>query len=203
MWVGSVADPISFFLLSYKWTLRLCLLHHSSPPAQLPSVMASPSSSSSSSSPIHPASLIDRNCHSPALLELVELKVSQQVYSKSLVCFLTYSFLTHISLDYTIDRVIETVDYAMRKSTASSSRGRAFNKRKPEHVKFAGFVKDVLSRAEVTMPTLLATLVYIDRARPQLHIGLEQWALERVFLGALIVASKVKLHSFIFPCYLY
>jgi len=41
------------------------------------------------------------------------------------------------------------------------------------------------------MPTLLATFVYIDRARPHLHIGLEQWALERVFLGALIVASKV------------
>jgi hypothetical protein len=40
------------------------------------------------------------------------------------------------------------------------------------------------------MPTLLASLVYIDRARPHLHSGLEQWALERVFLGALIVASK-------------
>jgi hypothetical protein len=52
------------------------------------------------------------------------------------------------------------------------------------------FVSDVITRAEVTMPTLLATLVYIDRARPHLHIGLEQWALERVFLGALIVASK-------------
>ncbi|KAF9555233.1 hypothetical protein CPC08DRAFT_643144, partial [Agrocybe pediades] len=133
--------------------------------------MASPSSSTTSS-PIHPASLVDRTRHSPALLDLVAVKVSQEVYN------------------YTIDRVIETVDFAMRRSTPSSSRGRAFNKRKPEHVKFAGFIKDVLSRAEVTMPTLLAALVYIDRARPQLHIGLEQWALERVFLGALIVASK-------------
>ena len=42
------------------------------------------------------------------------------------------------------------------------------------------------------MSTVLATLVYIDRSKPHLHIGLEQWALERVFLGALIVASKVR-----------
>lgn len=40
------------------------------------------------------------------------------------------------------------------------------------------------------MHTLIVSLVYIDRAKPHLHIGLEQWALERVFLGALIVASK-------------
>jgi hypothetical protein len=49
----------------------------------------------------------------------------------------------------------------------------------------------MLERAEVTMPTLLVTLVYVQRAKYHLHIGLEQWALERVFLGALIVASKV------------
>jgi hypothetical protein len=48
----------------------------------------------------------------------------------------------------------------------------------------------MLERAEVTMPTLLVALVYVQRAKPHLHIGLEQWALERVFLGALIVASK-------------
>ncbi|KAF8912213.1 hypothetical protein CPB84DRAFT_1841893 [Gymnopilus junonius] len=73
-------------------------------------------------------------------------------------------------IDYTIDTVIRN--------------------QAPEHLKFTTFVTDVLTRAEVTMPTLLAALVYIDRARPHLHIGLEQWALERVFLGALIVASK-------------
>ena len=38
-----------------------------------------------------------------------------------------------------------------------------------------------------------ATLVYVDRARPFLQVAVEQWAHERVFLGALIVASKVRL----------
>ena len=63
--------------------------------------------------------------------------------------------------------------------------------RRPEHAKFTTFVTNVITRAEITTPTLLASLVYIDRAKPHLHIALEEWALERVFLGAIIVASKV------------
>ena len=77
-----------------------------------------------------------------------------------------------------------------RKPAPPSSRGKNATRR-PEHAKFTTFVTNVLTRAEVTTPTLLAALVYIDRAKPHLHIGLEQWALERVFLGSLIVASKV------------
>ncbi|KAJ7869475.1 hypothetical protein B0H14DRAFT_2727316 [Mycena olivaceomarginata] len=48
----------------------------------------------------------------------------------------------------------------------------------------------VLAQAEVGMPTLLVAVVYVGRAKCHLKIALEQWALERVFLGALIVASK-------------
>ena len=77
-----------------------------------------------------------------------------------------------------------------RKPASPSSRGKTATRR-PEHTKFITFVTNVLTRAEVTTPTLLAALVYIDRAKPHLHIGLEQWALERVFLGSIIVASKV------------
>ena len=52
-------------------------------------------------------------------------------------------------------------------------------------------VQNVLIRAEVEVPVVLATLVYLNRAKAHLHIALEEWANERVFLGALIVASKV------------
>lgn len=54
-------------------------------------------------------------------------------------------------------------------------------------------VHNVLVRAEVEVPVVLATLVYLNRAKPHLHIALEEWANERVFLGALIVASKVSI----------
>lgn len=84
---------------------------------------------------------------------------------------------------------METVDYAMGRPS-SSSRGRSFS-RQNEHIKFTKFVADVLRKAEVKVPALLVTLVYIDRAKPHLQIALEQWACERVFLGALILANKV------------
>ncbi|KAJ7580717.1 hypothetical protein C8J56DRAFT_867074 [Mycena floridula] len=130
------------------------------------------SSASSSSSSIHPASLVDASMHSQALLDLIELKLTAPI------------------IDYLVDCVAETVDFAMGRPTSSSSRGRHLHKRRPELVKFATFVTNVLTRAEVSISVVLAALVYIDRAKPHLSIALEEWALERVFLGAIISASK-------------
>ncbi|KAG2103941.1 hypothetical protein BD769DRAFT_1505786 [Suillus cothurnatus] len=124
----------------------------------------------SSSSPIHKASLVDPALHSPALLELIEIKLSRPV------------------IEYVVDCVVDTVNYAMGRPS-SSSRGRSMS-RHPEHTKFTTFVSNVLTRAEVTIPTLLVSLVYINRAKPHLQIALEEWACERVFLGAVMVASK-------------
>ena len=64
--------------------------------------------------------------------------------------------------------------------------------RHSEHSKFLRFVTDVIQKAEVKVPAILVTLVYIDRAKPHIQIALEQWANERVFLGALILANKVR-----------
>ncbi|KAJ7801321.1 hypothetical protein B0H14DRAFT_3885154 [Mycena olivaceomarginata] len=88
-------------------------------------------------------------------------------------------------IDYVVDCVSETVNYAMGRPHTSPRTHPS-----PYLTKFTAFARTVLSRAEVTPPTLLVALVYIARARPHLSIALEQWALERVFLGALIVASK-------------
>jgi len=59
-------------------------------------------------------------------------------------------------------------------------------------------VNNVVTRAEVEVPVILATLVYLNRAKPHLHIALEEWANERVFLGAIIVASKVSILASLF-----
>ena len=74
----------------------------------------------------------------------------------------------------------------MSRSGASNARLRIA----PFIAPFTTFVTTVLTRAEVTPATVLSSLVYIARARPHLSIALEEWALERVFLGAVIVASK-------------
>ena len=89
--------------------------------------------------------------------------------------------------DYVVDLVIETVDYAMGRPSSSSRHSAP----RRENKAFVAFVNNVITRAEITPSVLLAALVYIDRAKPHLHIALEEWALERVFLGALMVASKV------------
>lgn len=59
------------------------------------------------------------------------------------------------------------------------------------HAEFAEFVSNVLSRSEAKVPIVLVSLVYIHRAKPHLSIGTAQWACERVFLGALMLAAKV------------
>ena len=97
-------------------------------------------------------------------------------------------------VEHLVDTVVETVDYALGRPS-SSSRGRSMS-RHTEHSKFLKFVTDVLHRAEVKVPALLVTLVYIERAKPHIQIALEQWANERVFLGALILANKVRSHSY-------
>ncbi|KAJ6456187.1 hypothetical protein C8R45DRAFT_881031 [Mycena sanguinolenta] len=120
-------------------------------------------SSKSSNSPVHPASLVDPSTHSPELMQLVDIDISTPV------------------IDYVVDCVSETVNTAF---------GRPMGFRTAHSRKFTNFISNVLSRAEVTPATLLVTLVYIARSRHHLSIALEQWAHERVFLGALIVASK-------------
>ncbi|KAK7052061.1 cyclin N-terminal domain-containing protein [Favolaschia claudopus] len=123
----------------------------------------SPSSSSSHSSPVHPASLVDPALHSPELMQLVDIDLSRPV------------------INYVARSVIETVNHAFDRPSTFRS---------PASYKFPSFVSSIISRAEITPATLLVALVYITRSRRHLSIALEEWALERVFLGALIVASK-------------
>ncbi|KAJ7481022.1 hypothetical protein B0H11DRAFT_2419877 [Mycena galericulata] len=134
-----------------------------------PASSSSSSSSSSSrrSSPVHAASLVDPARHSPELMQLIDVKLSKPV------------------VEYIVDCISETVDYAIGRPPSSASRTHS-----PYHAPFTSFVSTVLTRAEVATPTVLVALVYAARARPHLSIALEQWALERVFLGALILASK-------------
>jgi hypothetical protein len=134
-------------------------------------------------SPIHHASQVHSATHSPALLELIDLKLTPPVLSEYLLPSSTHT--SHLLLDYVVDCVADTVNYAMGRPSTSSQHHL-------HYPTFTTFVTNVIHRAEVTTPVILAALVYIDRAKPHLHIALEQWALERVFLGALITASKVR-----------
>jgi len=88
--------------------------------------------------------------------------------------------------DYIAETTINAVDTALGYQSTAWNRISLGSKRVP----FKRFVWDVIRRAGVKMPVLLTTLVYINRAKPHLHIETEDWACERVFLGALMAASK-------------
>lgn len=97
--------------------------------------------------------------------------------------------LTEWRTEYAVDCVLETVHYALGRP--STSRGRP-HFRDAERTSFRKFVTDVITRAEVTVPVLMVALVYVHRAKPNLDIATSEWANERTFLGALILANKVR-----------
>ena len=101
---------------------------------------------------------------------------------------LTATFFTEHLVRCTTD----AVDYAMGRGSSSDIRGRR-SPRSPLRTNFAEFAIGVIQKSQVTLPIILVALVYIERSRPHLFIELEQWACERIFLGALVVASKVSL----------
>jgi len=111
----------------------------------------------------------DSSLHSKATLELVDFA------------------LTDCLVDYVVQCTVEAVDFALgRVSSFDTSHPKDVYR----HAEFTEFVSNVLSRSEVKVPIVLVSLVYIRRAMPHLSIGTEQWACERVFLGALILAAK-------------
>lgn len=91
--------------------------------------------------------------------------------------------------EYIADLVIETVDFVRGESLGVILPFRPLDAR----VEFAKFVSKILWSVGATMQVVVVALVYLDRARPFLCLSVEEWALERVFLGALITAAKVGL----------
>ncbi|KAH8832940.1 hypothetical protein DL96DRAFT_1811510 [Flagelloscypha sp. PMI_526] len=109
---------------------------------------------------------------SPALLELLDMQLTKPI------------------VEYIVEQVVDAVEFSASAKQPRSSFFNGRNRRRDNSSKHVHFATEVLSRSRATMPTILATLVYIDRVRPRLHIMCEDFAFERVFLGALIVARK-------------
>jgi len=106
-----------------------------------------------------------------------------------------FSSLTRVLAIATIvEESTETVNYALGLPT--TSRGRS-STRATKNKEFTKFVERVLETAEVSITDILVTLVYMRRARAHLSIETEDWALHRVFLGALVLAHKVSQNRFI------
>jgi hypothetical protein len=137
---------------------------------------------------IHPASQVEASKHAKAVLELTELRVSRNLVG---ACGASRNETLNSlrTTEHIVRETIDTVNQAV--GSPSSSRGRPETCRS-EANSFAEFAANVIGRAEVPTAVLLVTLVYIHRSRPHLSVEAEEWAFHRVFLGALMVASKVR-----------
>ncbi|KAJ7463372.1 hypothetical protein FB451DRAFT_1043094, partial [Mycena latifolia] len=129
------------------------------------------------SSRVHAASLVDPAHRSPELLQLLDIELSLRVVGASI----SFSCSTHTYLT-------PTFDWSTSSTLDPGAPARASS---PAHkCAFASFVRTLHSRVEVALPTILTALVYVARARAFLSISLAEYTLERVWLGALITASK-------------
>lgn len=118
---------------------------------------------------IHPFSLANHDSHPESIYELLELRVDRALIATI------------------VEESVETVDYALDLPTTSKGRPSV---RANEDKGFTKFVGRVLETAEVSVTDILVTLVYLRRARAHLSVDTEEWALHRVFLGALLLAHK-------------
>jgi hypothetical protein len=152
---------------------------------------------------IHSASLVDPALHSPEIEELLKTELSRPFIGMSVGRIVQHS-LVQVRLltscdaraEYIVERVIDVVDYALGRPSTSAQHGRSqapLETCRAVHTDFSTFARRSIERAGVQIPVLLGTLVYLDRAKPHLQLSLEEWACERVFLGALICANKVRL----------
>ncbi|KAI1782890.1 hypothetical protein LXA43DRAFT_851720, partial [Ganoderma leucocontextum] len=117
---------------------------------------------------LHPNSLVHPSLHYPALVELVE------------------SDVTDTLIECLANNVVEVVDYVLNDIPPLVSQTSS----RTCFLEFLKFANDVIRSAHVTTPVILVSIVYVNRVKPRMQIALEQWAYERVILGALVVAQK-------------
>ncbi|KAJ3855740.1 hypothetical protein EV368DRAFT_25498, partial [Lentinula lateritia] len=145
----------------------------------------SPSASSTTSVTRRSTSSVNHTQSSAYLMQLLSIDVSKPV------------------IDYVVDYVSHIVDHLVDHPPDQlimlfpMTRGRSQSKRHRRPAKISpcsdatSFVERVLHKVRVKMSEVLATLAYIDRARSFLQISSDtKYPFERVFLGALIVATK-------------
>jgi hypothetical protein len=126
----------------------------------------------------YPASLLSVTEHNDMLLEVLELPVSIEIFREHARS--TKFSMLRLHSELVAEVVTDAVDHAFSQPRSLDGPSQSL----------IDFVSRVLLHSQCPMAPVLLTLAYIRRSKRYLQIALEDWACERVFLGAFVVAAK-------------
>lgn len=144
----------------------------------------------------HPASLVDPQDHPRELLDFFELDAR----NRCIIGMSAYRSLglrgsnTHIA-DYIVYTTADVAVHALNLDPTEKMRSSILSLSDKMHSRYCGFnqfVSNVIRRSQTRTSTILVALLYLKRAKLYLDVPPLDWILHRLFLGALVLATKVR-----------
>ena len=103
--------------------------------------------------------------------------------------------------DYIVYTTTDTAAHALNLESTEKMRSGLLclsDRMHKKHCGFNQFVSNVIRRSRTRTSTVLVAMLYLNRAKLHMDVPPLDWVLHRLFLGALILATKVRVISFSF-----
>ena len=103
--------------------------------------------------------------------------------------------------DYIVYTTTDVAAHTLKLNSTQGTRSGILSLSDKLHSRYCGFeqfVSNVIRRSRTRTPTILVALLYMRRAKVHMDVPPLDWILHRLFLGSLILATKVRYISLSF-----